>query len=163
MEIPRAHNLWLPYATLAAALLLHTIALPGVAAYLAPEWMLLVLLYWVLAIPYRFGIFFSFCVGLVVDVYQGLPLGLNGLAYACVAYAVLVLHRRIRVYPPLQQAGMILFILCLYLIIKLTLRSLLGVPYPPTLVHLLPALPSAILWPFVYMLLRGLRIRYRVK
>lgn len=163
MEIPKAHNLWLPYLTLVVALLLRTIHLPGVAVYGAPDWVALVLLYWVLAIPYRFGILFAFFVGLVVDVHGGTPLGLNGLALAFVAYAALVLHQRIRIYPPVQQAGMVFLILAAYLVIKHSLRSFIGLSPDQSVLYLVPAVTSALFWPLIYLLLRGLRIRYRVK
>lgn len=163
MEIPKANNLWLPFATLAFAFLLRTISLPGYAAYAAPDWVALAVIYWVLAIPYRFGILFALLVGVVVDVHEGMPLGLNGVSMAFVAYAALVLHQRIRIYPAIQQAGMILLILTVYLVIKHTLRSFIGLSSGQVFLSVLPAVSSAFVWPFIYLTLRGLRIRYRVK
>lgn len=163
MEIPKAHNLWVPFMTLLVAFTLRTINLPGVAVYGAPDWVALAVIYWVLAIPYRFGIFFAFLVGLVVDVHEGVPLGLNGFCLAFVAYAALVLHQRIRIYPPVQQAGMVLLILAAYLVIKHTLRGFIGLSPQQSFLYLVPAVTSAFIWPLIYLTLRGLRIRYRVK
>ncbi|WP_167855897.1 rod shape-determining protein MreD [Natronospirillum operosum] len=163
MEIPKANNLWVPYATLIFAFLLGTFVLPGWMVYVAPEWVLLVLIYWVLAIPYRFGIFSALFIGLVVDVHRGLPLGLNGLAFAVVAFSALALHQRIRIYPPVQQAGMVLLLVGIYLLLKQTLRSMMGIGVGPGVLYLAPALSSALLWPVIYLTLRSLRIRYRVR
>ena len=163
MEIPKANNLWVPYVTLILAILLSTFNLPGWAAYAAPEWVALVVIYWVLAIPYRVGILFAFFVGVVMDVHGGKPLGLHGAAMSFVAFAALALHQRIRIYPPVQQAGMILLLMGAYLVIKQMLRALFGDGFAPGGLYLLPALSSALLWPLIYLTLRGLRIRYRVK
>lgn len=163
MEIPKAHNLWVPFMSLLVAFTLRTINLPGLAAYGAPDWVALAVIYWALAIPYRFGIFFAFLVGLVVDVHEGVPLGLNGISLAFVAYAALVLHRRIRRYPPVQQAGVILLILGVYLVIKYMLRSFIGLSPMQSFLYFVPAATSALMWPLIYLTLRSLRIHYRVK
>ncbi len=163
LEVPKASNIWLPYVTLALAFLLQTIQWPGLSGYFAPEWVFMVLVYWILALPYRFGIYFALLVGLVKDVHEGSPLGLNGLCMALIAYVVLALYQRIRIYPPIQQAGAVAILLLGYLTLKLLLRSLIGDLPAPSWWALVPAFTSAILWPVIFLLLRSMRIRYRVR
>ena len=162
METPKAHGQWVVIATLVVAFLLRTIPLPGPLAYAAPEWVALVVIYWVLALPYRLGIFFAFVVGLFADAHEGAPLGMHALCFSLLAFMVMVLYQRIRVYPPVQQAGTVLVMMLLFLFFKFTLRNLFGMPGEAPL-YLIPAFTSALLWPLIYLMLRSLRIRFRVK
>lgn len=162
MEIPKAHGRPIVIATLVVAFFLRTLPLPGYAGFVAPEWVAVVVIYWVLALPYRFGVGFAFLLGLFADAHEGTPLGLNAACYALLAYLVMLFYQRIRVYPPVQQAGTVLLMMVLFLLLKFTLRKLFNFP-GDLLLSLLPAITSALLWPWIYLILRGLRIRYRVK
>lgn len=162
METPKAHGQSVIIATLVIAFLLRTVPLPGPLAYAAPEWVALVVIYWVLALPYRLGVFFAFTVGLFADAHEGTPLGMHALCFSLLAFMVMALYQRIRVYPPVQQASTVLVMMLLFLFCKFTLRNLFDMPGEAPL-YLIPALTSAALWPWIYLMLRGLRIRYRVK
>lgn len=162
MEIPKAQGQSVILATLIIAFLLRTIPLPLPLAYAAPEWVALVVIYWVLALPYRLGIFFAFVVGLFADAHEGAPLGMHAFCFSLLAFMVMVMYQRIRVYPPMQQAGVVFVMLLIFLVCKFSLRNLFGMPGEAPL-YLIPAFSSAILWPWIYLILRGLRIRFRVK
>jgi len=57
-----------------------------------PEWLLLTLMYWALALPYRMGVGYAWFVGLLMDVLTGGPLGVLAFSYALVIYLVLHFH-----------------------------------------------------------------------
>ena len=74
---------------------------------------------------------------------------------------MLLLHQRIRRFPLWQQSLVMLPVLGIAQMLLLWLNSLTG-NRPPTLLFLLPAVVSALLWPWVYSVLRGVRKRFHV-
>ncbi|MCL6415214.1 rod shape-determining protein MreD [Aestuariirhabdus sp. Z084] len=143
------------------ALLLAVLPMPGWGQFVRPEWVALVAIYWVLALPERINIGWAWCAGLMLDVMQGTLLGQNALGLVIVAYIMTRLHRRMRMFPPLQQSFIVFVVVGLYQMIALWVRSATGA-IVPGLSFLLPAITSAILWPWVFYILRDLRRRYRI-
>lgn len=127
-----------------------------------PDWVLLVLIYWVLASPYKYGIFNAWAVGLLVDVLTGQPLGQYALIYALVSYVCLKFYRRILHFPFLQQA---LFIFCCLLgaqIISFTIDNIYHLTQFQW-VFLSPAITGALIWPVAGLILRGIHFNPRVR
>jgi len=91
--------------TLLIAALLEVVPLPESVNWVRPEWMLLVLVYWVLELPSRIGVLWGFFVGLYHDVLVGTTLGQWGLAYALGAFVMLAAYKRMRVFTSLQQCA----------------------------------------------------------
>ena len=61
-------RLWfLPMASIVAALILSIMPLPDAVAPFRPDWVAVVLIYWSLIEPRRYGLFTAFWLGLVVD------------------------------------------------------------------------------------------------
>lgn len=75
-----AHNLWVAYLTLLLAFMLSAFPLPAVMQWGWPEWVPLVCIYWVIALPHRFNLGLAFVVGLMLDLLQHNFLGMNALA-----------------------------------------------------------------------------------
>ena len=82
--------------TLFLAGLLEVVPLPEDLNWLRPDWLLLVLMYWVLALPHRVGVLWGFVVGLYHDVLVGTTLGQWALAYSLGAYFMLAAYKRMR-------------------------------------------------------------------
>ncbi|KAF0809277.1 rod shape-determining protein MreD [Alcanivorax sp. S71-1-4] len=87
--------------TILLAGLLAILPLPEALALGRPEWLTLVLIYWVIALPQRIGVFWGFGVGLFQDVLTGSVLGQHAIALAVVAYIALAVHRGV----PATAAG----------------------------------------------------------
>lgn len=126
-----------------------------------PAWVPIVVIYWVLALPDRFGLLFAFVIGLFLDVVQGSIFGLNSLSLLIIVFFVLSLHRRLRLFPMWQQAFMVFLLVAFYQILMVWLRSALGGTIP-TIWYLLPSISSALIWPWVMSGLRFLRRYFRV-
>ena len=156
------HGGWVIVASFAIALMLVALPLPGWAQTLRPEWVVLVLIYWCLAIPQRFGIGLSWLAGLFVDVMTGTLLGQHALAYAVVAYVVLKLHQRIRVFPVWQQALLVFVLVLLAQLLTLWIKGAID-RVPDSWTYWLPSVTSTLLWPWVFMLMRDIRRRFRVR
>lgn len=144
------------------AMMLDIMPLPVHVEDLRPEWLTLVLIYWVMALPHRFGVGKAWLAGLFMDALTGTLLGLHAVVLAVVAYLTLILHNRLRMFPRWQQALSIMLLTGLSLLLFLWLRNIVQVtPRPWT--YWLPALTSALVWPAVYHFLRFLRHIYRVQ
>lgn len=156
-----AHGRTVIVITLAVALLLSVMPLPLWAQWGRPEWVAMVLLYWVMALPERVGIGIAGITGLVLDIVEGAPLGQNIFALGVLTYLVLILYQRLRMYSALQQSAVIFVLLGLNQLLCHWVQTLVGTP-SPNLLFLLPAVVSAVIWPWLLVFLRFLRRYYYV-
>ncbi|MCG4451988.1 rod shape-determining protein MreD [Pseudomonas sp. MMS21-TM103] len=157
----RARNTWVIWLSLALALLLSVSSLPKFMEVGRPLWLALFLTYWVLALPHRVGMTTAWCVGLLADVLNGTLLGQNALILTLVIFLVMNLQQRLRMFPMWQQSMVLLVVFGLAQLVQLWLNALTG-NRPPTLAFVLPALVSALLWPWVCVILRGVHKRLSV-
>lgn len=147
--------------SLILAFVLLMVPLPNWAQLLRPEWVAMVVIYWSMALPNRFGIGTSWFAGLIVDVVRDSLLGQHALALAVVSFLTIRLHQRIRVYPPGQQAITVFLIMIVNFLIILWIRGIMG--QAPNLWQIvLPALTTALLWPGVFIAMRFLRRQFNV-
>lgn len=152
---------WVIAGSLLVALWLAVLPMPEWAGWARPQWVALVLLYWVLALPNRVGVGVSWLCGLMLDVLEGTPLGLHAFALAVTSYLALLSYQRVRMFVPWQQAGIVLVLIGIHQLLCNWVDTLVGRP-TSGLWFLLPSVVSALLWPWLMVLLRGLRRRYRV-
>ncbi|MFE8072123.1 rod shape-determining protein MreD [Marinobacteraceae bacterium S3BR75-40.1] len=125
-----------------------------------PEWVGLMVFYWVFRAPFRFGIFFAAFVGLLLDVLEGTTLGINALSMAVIAFLVLSAHQRLRMFPIPQQSLMVFLLLGINQMIVHFIKQVLG-DTDSGFDYLLPAVTSAVLWPPVCLLLDLLNRKLR--
>jgi rod shape-determining protein MreD len=156
-----ARGAWVIALSLAAAFVLTAYPLPTSLRWARPEWVTLVLIYWTIALPHRVGIVVSFGVGLLLDLLEGSVLGQNALSLSVVTYLALVLYQRLRVFSMPQQASVIFVMVGINQLVSQWVQNLTGVG-AVSLLFLLPAFLSALLWPAVLTILRSVRRRYGV-
>ena len=148
--------------TIALAMCLRIAPWPGALAVFNPDWVLLTLIYWSLAVPERVGIFHAWTFGLLTDVLTGRLLGQYALAYSMVIYICLKLHKRLRQFPLIQQG---LFIFFCLLLSQLLLFLIKNIQHPAQL-HAsfwLPVFTGTASWSLVYTVLRFVRLSGRIK
>ena len=145
---------WVIVLSFFVAYLLAIVPFPDWAMNYRPEWVPMVLIYWVMALPYRIGIGVAWCVGLLLDILEGSALGLNAMALVIVAYVTLSLHLRMRMFSSLQQSGLVLALIGLNLVLCHWLQIITGQTFASNLLFLSSALTSAFLWPWLFQLLR---------
>ncbi len=156
---------WVILLTIVLAMLASIVHLPeSWPAWLGwwrPIWVPLVLFFWVVEVPHRVGLIAAWVVGLLLDVLVADPLGLNGALLACLTFLTWRFYERLRMFAGLQQSILLFFLLSFMELIRaLVLNWVQGTPMSAGL--LLGPLVSAILWPFVYLLLQRLRTGFRV-
>lgn len=157
----RPRNGWLIWFSLAIALLLSVAPMPKFMEIGRPLWVALFLTYWALAVPHRVGMVSAFAFGILADVLNGTLLGQSALVLTLIIFLVLSLHRRLRMFPMWQQSLVLLVVFGLAQLVQLWLNALTG-NRQPTLEFVFPALVSALLWPWVFAILRGLQQRFGV-
>ncbi|MHC8440868.1 MAG: rod shape-determining protein MreD [Candidatus Eutrophobiaceae bacterium] len=150
---------WVIVLTFAIALFLTILPLPEWVSPWRPDWLLLVTVYWCMALPDRIGILPAWICGLFLDVSQGAILGMNAMGLTVLATLIISNSQLMRIMPLAQQA----VTLCIYLIayeLFIWLMCLLFELPVNGWTHWVSAVVSAALWPWVFVILRDLRRRY---
>ena len=148
--------------TFCIALMLLILPLPEWARPFRPQWVTLTLIYWTLALPHRVGVGTGFVVGIAVDVLTSTLLGQHALSFSVVAYATIKLHQRTRLFPLWQQSLVVLALLVAEHLINLWVLGAIR-EQPPELSYWAVPLIGTALWPWLFILLRDLRRRFRVQ
>lgn len=147
--------------TVGAGMVLRVMSLFPDMDIFNPDWIVLVLIYWSIALPERFGVFSAWMIGLMTDVLTGRFLGVYGLVYALISYFCIKEHRRLRQFPLLQQC---IFVACCLLgaqsIIFGAESVQAGNRLPLSFWY--PVLTGALVWPLVFVVLRYLRVMARI-
>ncbi|TCV88176.1 rod shape-determining protein MreD [Sulfurirhabdus autotrophica] len=141
------------FFTLLAGLTLNLLPWQGLSLLIRPDFIVLILLFWCINQPRKIGLGTAWFLGLVMDVADGSLFGQHALAYTLVTFAALILHRRVLMFPLLQQALHIFPILLLLQLTLLLFRLIVGVPYVEWS-YFLPSLAGMLLWPPLSFLLQ---------
>ncbi len=147
--------------TLLLALMLEIMPLPDWLTPFQPQWLLLTLIYWCMATPNRVGIGIGWSCGILLDILKGALLGQHAIGLTVVAYFSLKLHQRTRVLPLPQQALTVLLLLLIERLISIWVIGAIGYP-APSLWYWASPVVGMILWPWIYVVLRDVRRRFRV-
>ena len=127
-----------------------------------PDWVLVVLLYWCLALPARVNVISAGVMGFILDVLLGSTLGVHAGGMAISVYIVAGNFQKIRNFSVWQQALIVGVLSALYHLIVFWLqRFLTDAVFLPS--YLYPVLTTIILWPWVFLLLRKIRRNFRIK
>nr|WP_168013569.1 rod shape-determining protein MreD [Halomonas salinarum] len=151
----------LVWTTLLLALCLQVMPLADKWLMWRPDWLGLMLIYWCMVMPQRVGVFYGFILGILLDLIEGSPLGLNALALSLLAFLIALVYQRMRAYSLVQQAVLIVVLLGIVQLVEQWLMTLFG-PFSIHLAFLLPSLIGALLWPWLFTMLQALRRRFAV-
>lgn len=144
--------------TFAAAVILTAMPFPIWAEPFRPDWVGLVLIYWCLAMPERISVGTGWLLGFLQDVLYGSLLGSNALGKTLVAYLTVRLHLQVRMFPRWQQAVSVFGLLIINQLLVLWIRGAIG-QAPETFSYWTPSVVGALLWPWLFVILRDLRRR----
>jgi len=147
--------------TLCVAMLLTILPMPEWARAFRPQWVTLVLLYWVIALPHLVGVGSAFVVGIVLDALTGTLLGQHALGLSVVAFIAIQLHQRIRVFPFWQQSLGILVLLVIEQLLGLWVNGATRGETPELIYWAIPPI-GALLWPWIFVTLRKIRRHFKV-
>lgn len=127
-----------------------------------PDWVLVVLVYWCLALPSKVNVITAWVMGLLLDILLGSVLGVHAAAMALSIYIVVVNFQKIRNFSVWQQALIIGVLSAQYNLIVFWLQRFLSdVVFLSS--YLYPVITSIIVWPWIFLLLRRVRRHFQIK
>ncbi|MGL4205506.1 MAG: rod shape-determining protein MreD [Aeromonadaceae bacterium] len=150
------------YLTILLALLLAIVPLPAIIDPYRPDWLVLVVLYWVIALPHRVNVGTAWIAGLSLDILLGSTLGVRALAMAIMAYVAAMQFQKIRNFSVWQQAVVVGIITLLGQLTVFWAEHLFAVV---TMNYRMfwSCLSTTLLWPWVFLLLRKMRRKYHIR
>ena len=145
--------------TLFLGLIFSLMILP--LGYIAPEWLLLINIYWAIALPSNNKIFLAFLSGFLVDIVLGQPLGISSLSYVIFIYIILNLYNSLRYMTITQQMVVIFFLLVIkqHFFIWTFYVFGLNIDYQSLIIS---SFITGALWPIIYFSLRFMRRKFQV-
>lgn len=141
----RTSHWFAPAATVAVALMLAIIPLPDAARPFRPDWVAVVLLYWSLIEPRRYGLLTAFWLGIVLDTLSGSLLGQHSLALLIIVYLSQRLYLRIRTFPASQVAILVIALLATYELVLFLIDGFAG-RQVPLIERWAPVVTGGMLW-----------------
>lgn len=143
------------------ALTLMVMPMPATFDVFRPDWVTLVMLYWIIALPHRVSIGTAVILGVLSDVLLGSIVGVHALGMVAVAYLAARNFQRIRNFALIQQAVVIAVLILLKRFIVFEANVFLH-DAEFTLSYFWPVLTSAVFWLWVFPLLRKVRRQFGV-
>ena len=145
--------------TIILGLFISLITLP--LGYYAPEWMLLIVIYWAIALPSNNKLFLAFLTGIIVDIVYGQVLGISSLFYVLLVYIILRLYNSLR-YMTIAQQAVVLFIFIFlkqHLLVWAYYIIDRNIDYQAFLIG---SIVTASIWPLIYYALRFIRRKFNI-
>lgn len=143
------------------ALILSVYPLPMDMRWWRPEFVLLIAIYWIFAIPLRVSMVFLCILGLFQDLLEGVPFGQHSLGLVIVAYVSILSYQRVRNFPVWKQSCWVFVLIAIAQLTDNWVQGMAGRPLSG-LQFLYPALTSACLWPLCLAWLNALTHRHQL-
>ena len=134
-------------------MILQIVPLPQWAIWARPEWVFIILLFWVMAQPQYVGVCVAFFVGILMDLLSGTLLGQHAFVFTLMTYLVLTFHARLTLFPLWQQSGIVFMLVLSELALQCWILEVIGM-VPQNWSYWLPALSSTLIWPWFSFLLK---------
>ncbi len=151
--------IWLSFLV---ALVLQTIPWPGGLEFFRPLWLLLVMFYWVLALPHRINVGTALVLGLIWDLLLGSTLGIRGIVMSVCVYIVAANFLVLRNLALWQQAVIVGVLTMIAKCLEFGGEMLVqDISFDSK--SLWSGVISCILWPWLFLLLRRVRRHWHIR
>ncbi|MGB6977411.1 MAG: rod shape-determining protein MreD [Gammaproteobacteria bacterium] len=157
----RSSQVVLLIGSIIIALALSIVPLPQALVWYRPQWVFLVVCYWLLVCPQILGLGWTWVIGLLLDMLTGVTLGEHAFALMIVAYFLLKFHSQLRFSSFAQQMLTIIGLSLLYFGILFAEQGFIGELQHKSLV-LMPFFTTILFWPIVYSILQRYFRVYRL-
>ncbi len=114
-------------------------------------------LYWCIEQPRKIGFLAAWLLGLIMDVADGTLFGQHALAYTILAYAGIVLHRRVRMFAVTSQVLHVVPLLLMNDLIVLAIRAARRRRVSRASTYFIGSFVGGALWPVLVALFRSSR------
>jgi rod shape-determining protein MreD len=139
------------YLSLLVALLCQLFPWVGQGIIFRPDFMMVVLLYWLLRAPNLCNVGTAWVAGMLVDLATGSLLGQHALSFCFTAYVALSYQRRLVLFNKGQLLAYVALLLVIQRIVILLLKLFAGNESPGWL-YLLPIATGLLLWQLMLFL-----------
>ncbi len=146
-------------ATFFVAMLINLMPLPDSINMFKPDWVALVLIYWVMAAPSRVGVFYGWILGLFADVLYGTLFGIHAMSLALVAFIIQMIYHRLRLFPRWKQAINVAVVVGIHRLVVMILTGLVE-PVQVSYQYWLPLVGVLLFWPWAFIILRDIRRKF---
>ncbi len=133
------------YLSLFIAYLLLFLPWTEVAKQYKPDFMLLVLIFWLIRAPSICNVGTAWVMGLLVDLATGGTFGQHALAYTFSAYFTVIYQRRLILFNAFHLFWTVLMLLLISQVVLLVLQMFSGMPFIG-MEYFLPSITGVILW-----------------
>jgi len=149
------------YFTFFVCLVAAIFPLPGALNAFRPEWMVMVIFYWIIALPHRINIGHTLILGIMLDLLLGSTLGMHALLFSLLAYFTSIHFQRFRNFTLFQTTLLIGFFV---FVTKVSLywiaSSIQVIVLHPS--YFWPIFTSMLVWPCFFVAMRFLRLHFKV-
>lgn len=143
------------YFTLLIALLCQLFPWVGQGIIFRPDFMLVVVLYWLLRAPNLCNLGTAWLAGMLVDLATGSLLGQHALSFTITAFIALSYQRRLVLFNTWQLAGYVIGIIVIERLLMLALKLFAGNDNPGW-AYFWPIVTGLLLWQLMVLLFGGL-------
>jgi rod shape-determining protein MreD len=123
--------------------------------YWRPQFVLLLVFYWLFRSPFKHGIAFAWLAGLLLDIFIGELFGRHAIVFALGAYLLQFLQQRLHHFRVVHQAVLVLVLVLMSQSLLHSITLLLRTNWQGDLV-VITAITSAVIWPLLVWLLNRL-------
>ena len=154
------NNYLVIYMTYFAGLVCAIFPLPSILNAFRPDWMILIIFYWVLALPHRVNIGHAFFLGIIYDLLLGSTLGMHAFLFSLLAYIVITNYQLFRYFTIVQTTLIVgLFSLFSKVMLYLMASGLQDIILNKS--YFWSVFSSMLIWPWFFLLLRFIRQRFK--
>lgn len=138
------------YLSLLLAFICQLLPWSGVVLKMRPDFLLLVIILWLIRAPNLCNIGTAWISGLFVDLMTGGVFGQYALAYTVTAFCAVTYQRRLVLFNGTQQLFYVLLLLIISQVILLTLKTFEGTQFIGW-VYFVPSITGVLLWQIAVM------------